>query len=89
MSQSKIDLIAQVLEMSKKGSTRVGIASEIGVHQELADHWISLLTDLSLVAETHNSQTSFVTTERGHQFLRDYENVKKQVGTEERLSETR
>jgi len=85
MSGSKIDFLAHVLETARNGTTRKRIVSQAEAHHGLVDNSLSLLKDLLLLTETHNSRVSFVTTEKGLQFLHDYERLTKQLGSDDRL----
>ena len=85
MSKSKLDFLAHVLETARNGTTRERIASQADAHHGLVDNSLSLLKDLSLLIETHNSPVSFVTTEKGLQFLHDYERLTKQLGSDDHL----
>jgi len=85
MSRSKLDFLAHVLETARNGTTRERISSQADAHHGLVDNSLSLLTDLRLLTETHNSPVSFVTTEKGIQFLQDYERLTKQLGSDDRL----
>ena len=85
MSKSKLDFLAHVLETARNGTTRERIASQADAHLGLVDNSLSLLKDLNLLTETHNSPISFVTTEKGLQFLHDYERLTKQLGSDDRL----
>jgi len=82
MPRSKLDLFAQLLEACKNGTPRALIASQAVGHQEVVDDALCLLTDLNLLTKAHNSPVSFVTTEKGLQFLHDYQHLKKELNSE-------
>jgi predicted transcriptional regulator len=77
-----MDFLALVLETARNGTTREQIASQAEAHDGLVDNSLSLLKDLNLLTETHNSPVSFVTTEKGRQFLSDYERLTQQLGSD-------
>jgi len=83
MSRSKLGFLAHVLETAGSGATRERIASESNASHKLVGRSLGLLENLNLLIEKHNSQTSFVTTDRGHQFLHDYEKLTKQLGIDD------
>jgi len=83
MPRSRLDLFAQLLEASKNGTTRAQIVSQADGHQEVVDNALCLLTDLDLLTKAHNNPVSLVTTtEKGLQFLHDYQNLKKELSSE-------
>jgi predicted transcriptional regulator len=85
MSKNKLEFLVHVLETARNGTTRERIASQAEAHHGLVDNSLSLLKDLNLLTEMHNSPVSFVTTEKGLQFLHDYERLTKQLGSDDRL----
>ena len=84
MTRSRLDLLAHILETARNGTTKDRIASQAGGHQEMINYSLSLLRDLNLLIETRNSPVSFVATQKGLQFLHDYEQLTKQLISEER-----
>jgi predicted transcriptional regulator len=72
MHRSKLDFLAHVLQAARNGTTRERMTFQIDASHGLVDISLDLLKDLNLLAERHNSPVSFVTTEKGHQFLQDY-----------------
>jgi len=82
MSRSKLDLFAKVLEMARNGTTGAKIASQENLQRELVDSSLRLLTNLDLLMETRNSPVSFVTTQKGCQFLQDYQHLAKRLNSE-------
>jgi len=89
MSRSKLDIFAQLLEIAKNGATRDRITSQIDVHEKIVDSSLSLLTDLDLLKEAHNSPVSLVTTERGLQFLTEYQGLTRKLGSAEEAPQKR
>jgi predicted transcriptional regulator len=85
MPRSKLDFLAHVLQAARNGTTREHITSQSDAGHGLVDISLDLLEDLSLLAERHNSPVSFVTTEKGHQFLQDYTRLTKNLGTDDSL----
>jgi len=85
MPKSKLDFLAYVLETARKGTTKELIASENDLCHGLIDDSMNLLKDLGLLAERHNSPVSFVTTEKGLQFLQDYSRLTKQLDFDSHL----
>jgi predicted transcriptional regulator len=85
MPRSKLDFLAHVLETARTVTTREQIASQADAHNGLVDNSLSLLKDLNLLAERHNSPVSFVTTEKGRQFLQDYSRLTKQLGSDDHM----
>jgi predicted transcriptional regulator len=85
MPKSKLDFLAHVLETARNGITREQIASQTDMPHELVDNSLSLLKDLSLLTEKHNSPIAFVTTGKGLQFLHDYDKLAKQIGSDSPL----
>jgi predicted transcriptional regulator len=85
MPKSKLDFFAHVLEAARKGTTRELIASENDACHGLVENSLNLLKDLNLLAERHNSPVSFVTTEKGLQFLQDYSRLTKQLDSDDHL----
>jgi len=82
MPRSKLDLFAQLLESSRNGTTRTQIVSQADGHQEVVDNALCLLADLDLLMKAHDSPVSLVTTQKGLQFLHDYQNLKKELSSE-------
>ena len=83
MPRTKFDLIAHMLKTARNGTTGEKIAVQTKLHQELVADSISLLTDLNLLTEKHNSPTSLVTTPRGLKFLRDYQKLTEKLASEQ------
>lgn len=81
MPRSRLDFLAHVLETARNGTTRERIVSQADARDDLVDNSLSLLKSLNLLREEHNSPVSFITSEKGHQFLRDYEKLNKQVNS--------
>jgi len=82
MPRSKLDLFAQMLEACRNGTTIVQITSQVDTHQEVVDNALSLLTDLDLLIKAHSSPVSFAATQKGLQLLHDYQQLKKELGSE-------
>ena len=89
MPRSKLDLLAEVLEKSKKETTKTKIVASANLNQKLATHSLNLLVNLDLLTERHNSPTSYCTTEKGIRFLNEYRNLQKLLNTENDKKETR
>ncbi len=89
MSRSKLDLFAQLLEIAKNGATGDSIAAQMDVHERIVDSSLSLLTDLDLLKEAHNSPVSFVTTEKGLQFLTEYQGLTRKLSSVEEAPQKR
>jgi len=79
MTISKLDLLAYLLETARNSTTRTRMVSQWSQDPKLIDDSLSLLTDLGLLSETHNSPTSFVATRKGLQFLSDYSRLREQI----------
>ena len=75
MPRTKLDLFAQVLEKARNETTEEKIAAQTNLRRELVSDSISLLTDLNLLTEKHNSPASLLTTQRGLEFLHDYQEL--------------
>jgi len=82
MTISRLDFFTQLLEAAKNGTTKAQITSQISIRQELVDNSLDLLTDLNLLTKAHNSPVSFVTTQKGLQFLHDYQHLRKELSSE-------
>ena len=65
-------MLAEVLETARNGTTKTRVVTKANLNQKLATSMLSLLLDLNLLTATHNSPTSFSTTEKGFRFLREY-----------------
>jgi len=87
MTKSRLDFFAQLLEAAINGTTGDQVASLAGMHQELVDDSLCLLEDLSLLTKAHNSPISFTTTQKGLQFLQDYQRLKQQFSSERSVEE--
>jgi predicted transcriptional regulator len=87
MTRSKLDLLAYLLETARNTTTRTMIASQLSQNPELIDNSLTLLTDLGLLSETHNSPISFVATHKGLQFLSDYKHLREQLPFEKEIKE--
>jgi len=87
MTKSKLDFFAQLLEAAINGTTGDQVASQAGMHQELVYDSLCLLEDLSLLTKAHNSPISFTTTQKGLQFLQDYQRLKQQFSNEGSVEE--
>lgn len=83
MPTPKLDLFAQVLKIATNGTTGEKIAVHANLHRELVDDSISLLTDLNLLTEKHNSPPSLITTQKGLAFLRDYQKITEKLAAEQ------
>jgi len=81
MTKSKLDFFTQLLEAAKNGATKAQITSQTSTRQELVDNSLDLLADLNLLTKAHNSPVSFVTTQKGLQFLHDYQHLRKELGS--------
>jgi len=87
MPKSKLDFFAQLLEAAKNGTTGDQVASQAGMHHELVDDSLCLLADLDLLTKAQNSPISFTTTQKGLQFLQDYQRLKQQFSNERSVEE--
>jgi len=79
LPRSKLDYLAQMLETARNGTKREQITSQVDSYNELVDNSLSLLEDLNLLTERHNSPVSLVTTEKGRKFLSDYARLRQQL----------
>jgi predicted transcriptional regulator len=87
MTKSKLDLLAHLLETARNSTTKTRIESQWSRNPELIDHSLTLMTNLGLLSETHNSPVSFVTTRKGLQFLSDYKHLREQLPFEKEIRE--
>ncbi len=88
MPKSKLDFFAQLLEAAKNGTTGDQIASQADMHQGFVDDSLCLLEDLNLLTKAHNSPISFTTTQKGIEFLQDYQRLKQRFGNETSAQES-
>jgi len=89
MPRSKLDLLAEVLEKSRKETTKTKIVTSANLNQTLATHSLNLLVNLELLTERHNSPTSYCTTEKGIQFINEYRRLQKLLNAENNREEAR
>ncbi len=82
MHKSRLDFFAELLEAAKHGTTDDQAASQTGTPQKLVDESLCLLADLNLLTKAHHSPVSFATTQRGLQFLQDYQRLKQRFSGE-------
>ncbi len=87
MSRSRFDMLAEVLETARGGTTKTRIVTEANLNQEIATHMLNLLVDLDLLAARHNSPISYGTTEKGFQFLDEYRRLKRLLDSRSGLQE--
>ncbi len=72
MTRSKLDIFAQILDKAKTGTTKTGLVYQANLNQKLATSALRLLVDLDLMLVRTNSPTSYVTSDKGLKFLREY-----------------
>ena len=89
MPRSKLDLLAEVQEKSRKETTKTKIVTSANLNQTLATHSLNLLVNLELLTERHNSPTSYCTTEKGIQFINEYRRLQKLLNAENNREEAR
>ena len=77
MLRSKIEILADILEAARKGTTKTRIMSKANLNQKLADPSIRLLTELKLITEKKGTSVSYFTTASGFQFLEEYHRLEK------------
>lgn len=87
MTRSRLDLLTYVLETARNNTTRTRIVSQWSQDPKLIDDSLSLLANLGLLSETHNSPVSFVATQKGLQFLSDYRRLREQLPLEKEAPE--
>lgn len=75
MTRSKLDIFAQILEKSKKGSTKTNLIGQANLNQKFATSALELLVDLDLLTARSNSPTSYFTSDKGLKFLQEYEHM--------------
>jgi len=79
MKRSRFDLLAYLLETARNSTTKTRIVSQWSQDPKLIDDSLSLLTNLGLLSETHNSPVSYVATQKGLQLLSDYSRLREQL----------
>jgi len=82
MPRSKLDILAEVLETARSGTTKTRIVSQANLNQKLTTNMLSLLVDLNLLAATQNSPISYGTTEKGLRFLHEYRRMQRLLDSE-------
>jgi len=87
MPKTKLDMLAEVLEIAKDGTTKTKIVTQANLNQKLATHMLSLMTDLDLLAATQKNPIHYCTTERGFRLLCEYRNLRKLLDSELNLQE--
>jgi len=87
MLRNKLDFFAQLLEAAKNGTTEDRAASRVDMHQKLVSDSLCLLADLDLLTKAQNSPISFATTQKGLQFLQDYQRLKQQLSSKRNVEE--
>ena len=88
MLRSKLDILAEVLETAKGGTTKTRIVSQANLNQKLTADMLSLLMDLNLLAATQNRPISYGTTEKGLRFLYEYRRMQRLLDSELACTET-
>jgi predicted transcriptional regulator len=88
MLRGKLDIFADVLEVARKGATKTRIISQANLNQKVATCSLSLLVDLDLLAEKHNSPVSYITTEKGLRLLQEYHHMKRLLDSKIELEAT-
>lgn len=87
MTRSKLDLLAYLLETARSSTTRTRMESQWSQDPKLIDDSLSLLTNLGLLSETHNSPISFAATRKELQFLSDYRRLSEQLSFKKEAAE--
>jgi len=82
MPRSKLDILAEVLEMARNETSKTRIVTVANLNQKIATHSLNLLVDLNLVSKRHNSPLSYHTTEKGLGFLNEYYRLQKLMSKE-------
>ena len=77
MLRSKIEILADILEAARRGSSKTRIMSKANLNQKLANPSIRLLTDLKLLTEKKSKAVTYFTTASGFQFLEEYSRLQK------------
>jgi len=88
MPRTTLDILAQVLETAKSGTTKTRIVSQANLNQKLTTNLLNLLMDLNLLAATQNSPISYGTTEKGLRFLHEYHRMRRLLDSELGCQET-
>jgi predicted transcriptional regulator len=89
MPRSKLDILAEVLEIARNETTKTRIVGAANLNQKIATYSLNLLVDLDLVTERHNSPLSYHITEKGLGFLNEYRRLQKILNTKNNEKETR
>jgi predicted transcriptional regulator len=82
MPRSKLDILAEVLEMARNETSKTRIVTAANLNQKIATHSLNLLVDLNLVSERHNSPLSYHITKKGLGFLNEYYRLQKLMSKE-------
>jgi predicted transcriptional regulator len=87
MPRSKLDILAEVLEIARNETTKTRIVGAANLNQKIATQSLNLLVDLDLVTERRNSPLSYRITEKGLGFLNEYHRLQKILNTENNQKE--
>jgi predicted transcriptional regulator len=87
MPRSKLDILAEVLEMAMNETSKTRIVTAANLNQKIATHSLNLLVDLNLVSKRHNSPLSYHITEKGLGFLNEYRHLQKLLSIENNQKE--
>jgi predicted transcriptional regulator len=88
MSRNRLDILAEIMQIAGKGTTKTRLISQANLNQKIVKHSLTLLVNLGLLAERCNSPLSYSTTDKGLQFLQEYRRMQKLLDSELELKES-
>lgn len=74
--KSKFDTITNILSAVKKGAGKTRIMNTLNLNYDQLEVYLSLLLKIELLNSDFTNKNKFIITNKGQQFLKDYNNLK-------------
>ncbi len=74
--RGKLEIIADILLVARRGAKKTAIAHNANVNFDRVGKYLSYLEEKELI---ENTGREYKTTEKGKEFLRDYQKMKEQL----------
>ncbi|RZN42971.1 MAG: hypothetical protein EFT35_01345 [Methanophagales archaeon ANME-1-THS] len=76
--RGKLEIIADILSATLKGAKKTELVYKANINFTRIERYLTYLMEIGLIEQIHGE---YRITEKGREFLRDYQNVKEQLVT--------
>lgn len=76
-NRSRLQIVADILQVAKNGSNKTRIMYQANLSFELLRRYVDFLKRSGLLQTVDRDGKSYVTTEKGHRFLEEYDELRR------------